>query len=119
MQEEDNSSGYALVTGGAGFIGTNLANRLLSAGERVVILDNFSRVGAVDNARWLCDTHRERVRIERGDCRDEDMVKNCVEGATSIFPLAAQVAVTTSLTHPLLDFESNARGTLNVLEAVR
>jgi CDP-paratose 2-epimerase len=116
---QDKHSGYVLITGGSGFIGTNLAHRLLLDGERVVVLDNFSRKGALDNARWLCDVHGANVHIERGDCRDQDAVNSAVEGATSIFHLAAQVAVTTSLEHPLLDFESNARGTLNVLEAVR
>jgi len=118
MSDSD-SSGYVLITGGAGFIGTNLADRLLSRAEKVVILDDFSRTGAADNARWLRETHGARVHIERGDCRDADTVKDCVEGASSVFHLAAQVAVTTSLAHPLLDFESNARGTLNVLEAIR
>jgi CDP-paratose 2-epimerase len=112
-------SGYTLITGGAGFIGTNLAHRLLSDGERVVVLDDFSRIGAQDNARWLYEQHGSNTRVVRGDCRDTEVVKAAVQGATSIFHLAAQVAVTTSLEEPLHDFESNAHGTVNVLEAVR
>ncbi|HVW27134.1 MAG TPA: NAD-dependent epimerase/dehydratase family protein [Polyangiaceae bacterium] len=116
---EQPKSGYTLITGGAGFIGTNLAHRLLSDGERVTIFDNFSRAGSLDNARWLSDVHGARLSVERGDCRDAYAVEAAVRNATSIFHLAAQVAVTTSLEQPLVDFESNARGTLNVLEAAR
>lgn len=109
----------ALITGGSGFIGTNLAHRLLSDGEPVLLYDNFSRPGVERNARWLRELHRNRLRIETGDVRDVDSLRRAVRQAGSVFHFAAQVAVTTSLVDPGLDFEVNAQGTLNVLEALR
>jgi CDP-paratose 2-epimerase len=108
-----------LVTGGAGFIGTNLVFRLLCAGFDVVVLDDFSRSGVEHNADWLAQLDSPRLRIVRGDVRDPRAVEACVQGSSRVFHFAAQVAVTTSLSDPLLDFETNARGTLNVLEAIR
>jgi CDP-paratose 2-epimerase len=113
------STGAALITGGAGFIGTNVADRLLSDGRAVTILDNLSRPGVERNLRWLCDRHGARVRVEVGDIRDPRAVKRAVRDATQVFHFAAQVAVTTSLLDPVDDFEVNARGTLNLLEAMR
>ena len=110
---------HALITGGCGFIGTNLAHRLLTSGGRVLLLDNLSRKGVERNLEWLRDTHGERVTFVEGDVRDAAVVRSAVKGATHVFHFAAQVAVTTSLVDPLDDFETNARGTLNVLEAVR
>jgi CDP-paratose 2-epimerase len=112
-------AGTALVTGGAGFIGTNLADRLLSDGRTVVILDNLSRRGVDRNLRWLCDRHGSRVRVEIGDIRDARVVGRAVKDASEVFHFAAQVAVTTSLADPVDDFEVNARGTLTLLEAMR
>jgi CDP-paratose 2-epimerase len=113
------SAGPALITGGAGFIGTNVADRLLSDGRVVTILDNLSRPGVERNLRWLCDRHGARVRVEVGDIRDPRAVKRALRDATQVFHFAAQVAVTTSLVDPVHDFEVNARGTLNLLEAMR
>jgi len=113
------SAGPALITGGAGFIGTNLADRLLSEGRTVSILDNLSRPGVDRNLRWLCDRHGSRVRVEVGDIRDGRAVRRALKDATQVFHFAAQVAVTTSLVDPVFDFEVNARGTLTVLEAMR
>jgi CDP-paratose 2-epimerase len=112
-------SGPVLITGGAGFIGTNLANRLLSDGRPVIIFDNLSRPGVDRNLRWLCDRHGARVRVEVGDIRDARAVRRVVKDASEVFHFAAQVAVTTSLVDPVADFEVNARGTLNLLEAIR
>jgi CDP-paratose 2-epimerase len=109
----------ALITGGAGFIGTNVAHRLLENGERVILFDNLSRSGVVKNLDWLRSTHGERVQFVRGDIRDGKAVAEVVKQAGKIFHFAAQVAVTTSLDDPITDFETNARGTLNLLEAVR
>ncbi|HEY8507110.1 MAG TPA: NAD-dependent epimerase/dehydratase family protein [Steroidobacteraceae bacterium] len=109
----------ALITGGAGFIGTNLAHRLLTNGREVVILDNLSRAGAERNAAWLAEQHGDRLRLEIGDILDVRAVGRAVQQADEVYHLAAQVAVTTSLSSPLSDFETNARGTLNVLEAAR
>jgi CDP-paratose 2-epimerase len=109
----------ALVTGGAGFVGTNLAHRLLSEGRHVRVLDNLSRPGVERNLQWLRETHPERLRIDVADLRDAEAVRRAVSGAGQVFHFAAQVAVTTSLARPIDDFEINARGTLNLLEAIR
>jgi CDP-paratose 2-epimerase len=108
-----------LITGGAGFIGSNLAQRLLSMGERVLLLDNLSRPNVSWNAAWLRNCFDSRAELHVADILDESAVRECVSQAEFVFHFAAQVAVTSSLTDPLHDFDVNARGTLNVLEAVR
>jgi CDP-paratose 2-epimerase len=110
-----------LIIGGAGFIGINLAARELEAGKTVVILDNFSRRGSDLNAEWLLQTYvTPRLRIVRADIRtDLDVLQNEVNRADVVFHLAAQVAVTLSVTDPRHDFEVNALGTFNVLDAAR
>ncbi len=108
-----------LITGGAGFVGSNLAHRLLSAGHRVRLLDNLSRTGVERNLRWLIETHGDLVDIEVPDVRNLSIVKLAVKDASQVFHFAAQVAVTSSLVDPIEDFEINARGTLNLLEAIR
>src|SRR5215204_6245460 len=108
-----------LITGGAGFVGSNLAHRLLSAGHRVRLLDNLSRAGVERNLRWLIEAHGDLIDIEVPDVRNYSTVKQAVKDASQVFHFAAQVAVTSSLTDPREDFEINARGTLNLLEAVR
>jgi CDP-paratose 2-epimerase len=108
-----------LVTGGAGFVGTNLAHRLLEAGEEVVVLDDLSRPGVQANADWLRATHQERLTLLTGDVRDPLTVRRALRGVDRVFHLAAQVAVTTSLDDPRHDFGVNLGGTLNVLEEVR
>jgi CDP-paratose 2-epimerase len=108
-----------LVAGGAGFVGANLAHRLLSSGTRVRILDDLSRPGVERNLAWLEASHGDLLEPIIGDVRDPALVTRAVAGASAVFQLAAQVAVTTSLVDPVHDFEVNARGTLNLLEAVR
>jgi CDP-paratose 2-epimerase len=108
-----------LVTGGAGFIATNVADRLLRAGARVRLFDNLSRAGVEQNAAWLEQEHGGAVELQVGDVRDLAAVRKAVRGVRRIFHFAAQVAVTTSLDDPFLDFDVNARGTLNLLEAIR
>ena len=108
-----------LITGGAGFIGSNVAHRLLSAGHRVRLLDNLSRSGVERNLRWLIETHGDMVDIEVPDVRNFSVIKQAVKDASQVFHFAAQVAVTSSLSDPIEDFEINARGTLNLLEAIR
>src|SRR5262249_38411818 len=110
---------HALITGGAGFIGTNLAHRLLSMGIGVRILDNLSRFGVDQNLRWLRQSRRGKLDVRIGDIRSAGDVDVAVKGVDHVFHFAAQVAVTSSLTDPITDFEINARGTLNVLEAIR
>lgn len=109
----------ALITGGAGFIGTNLAHRLLTSGCPVLLYDNLSRPGVRVNLEWLYGLHGERVRAIIGDIRDRHSLRRAVRAAGQVYHLAAQVAVTTSLADPALDFEVNARGTLNLLEELR
>jgi len=110
-----------LITGGCGFVGTNLADALLTKGEDVVILDNLSRGGSRENLAWLRSRHGSDWRFVEADIRDADAVARLVEGTKphALAHLAAQVAMTTSIQNPRLDFEINALGTLNVLEAVR
>jgi CDP-paratose 2-epimerase len=108
-----------LITGGAGFIGSNLAYRLLSLGERVIVLDNLSRPNVARNVAWLRERFGNRFELRVADVLDERAVRESVVDAEYVFHFAAQVAVTTSLLEPAHDFEVNARGTLNVLEAVR
>ena len=108
-----------LITGGAGFIGTNLAHRLLSAGHDVLIFDNLSRPGVERNLQWLCTRHGNRVRVCVADLRDASAIRQAVHQAVQVFHFAAQVAVTTSVLDPQRDFEVNAMGSLNLLEALR
>jgi len=110
-----------LITGGAGFIGVNLADRLLGEGHAVVVLDNLSRAGVVENLAWLQarHPHPQALEVIQGDVRDARVVRAAVDGCGAVVHLAAQVAVTTSLVDPIGDFDVNARGTLNLLEALR
>src|ERR1700678_1372873 len=109
----------ALVTGGIGFIGTNLSDRLLRDGHEVTLFDNVSRKGVQQNLDWLKAQHRDRLRFVEGDVRDSSAVEIAMKGADAVFHLAAQVAVTTSVVDPREGFSINAEGTLNVLEATR
>ncbi len=108
-----------LITGGAGFIGINLAHRLLAGGNAVIIYDNLSRPGVERNLRWLRAQHRENLNVVVADVRDEKALAGATRQAGQVFHFAAQAAVTASLEDPIGDFEVNARGTLNVLEALR
>jgi CDP-paratose 2-epimerase len=107
-----------LITGGAGFIGTNLAHRLLSQGTPVIVFDNLSRPGVERNLDWLRMNHGALLRVEVADIRDRAAVQRAVRDASQVVHLAAQVAVTTSLHDPVHDFDVNARGTLNLLTAL-
>jgi CDP-paratose 2-epimerase len=108
-----------LITGGCGFIGSNLADRLLRRGDDVIILDSLARSGVRENAQWLKSRHGGKVTISVGDVRDPISTIEAVRDARAVLHLAAQVAVTSSVDDPRTDFEVNAQGTLNVLEAVR
>lgn len=108
-----------VITGGSGFVGSNLANSFLEDGEDVVILDNLARPGVDQNLAWLMERHGKRVHPLLADVRDLRNIEAGLCDAKAVFHFAAQTAVTTSLDHPLDDFEINARGTINVLEAVR
>jgi CDP-paratose 2-epimerase len=108
-----------LITGGAGFVGTNLADRIASEGGRVIVFDNLSRPGVEDNLRWLTRRHGTAIDVEIADLRDERAVARAVAACDRAFHLAAQVAVTTSLENPLHDAAVNLIGTINLLEAAR
>ena len=109
-----------LITGGAGFIGCNTARHYLERGDEVVVLDNFSRKGALTNIRWLQENFGVRLRIVPADIRvDRKRLAECVQDVDVVFHRTAQVAVTTSVVDPREDFEINALVTFNVLEAVR
>jgi CDP-paratose 2-epimerase len=107
-----------LVTGGAGFLGCHLADRLAREGWPVIVLDSLVRHGVRANLDWLLARHRERISVIIGDIREAqaaELVKRC--GA--VFHLAGQVAVTTSLAAPAEDLDVNMVGTLRLLEAAR
>lgn len=112
----------ALIFGGAGFIGANLVRRLLlDTDARIHIFDNLSRPGVRNNLKQLqkLDCASGRLRFTLGDIRDAAAVEHAVRDASEIYQFAAQVAVTTSIADPRCDFETNAAGTFNVLEAAR
>ncbi|MCB2053146.1 MAG: NAD-dependent epimerase/dehydratase family protein [Geminicoccaceae bacterium] len=108
-----------LVTGGAGFIGANLAHRLAHEGEHVLILDNLARPGVERNLAWLRTHHPRRLSVALADLRDREALAGATTDATSVFHLAAQTAVTTSLDDPMEDFAVNLGATVSLLEALR
>ncbi len=109
-----------LITGGAGFIGSNYAARCIARGDTVTIFDNLSRSGAAANLQWLKSSYGpDSFTLEVGDVRQADAIREAAASADVIVHLAGQVAVTTSVTDPREDFEINALGTFNVLEAAR
>jgi CDP-paratose 2-epimerase len=108
-----------LITGGAGFIGSNLADRLAGEGQSVIVYDALSRPGVERNLAWLRERHGNKINAIIGDIRDEDEVVRAAADAKAVFHFAAQVAVTTSLVDPREDFDVNVRGTINLLDAVR
>jgi CDP-paratose 2-epimerase len=108
-----------LITGGAGFIGTNLALRLISLGLPVIIYDNLSRCGVEKNVEWLRAQRSPLLNIVTADTRDRKNLEIAASHASAVFHFAAQVAVTTSLASPEFDFDVNVRGTLNLLEILR
>lgn len=108
-----------LITGGAGFIGTNLADRLMAEGERVIIYDNCSRPGVEKNLLWLEEQYGDRLDVRIADIRNTLLLQEAVAEAKHVFHLSAQVAVTTSVENPAADFAINAAGAFALLEAIR
>ena len=108
-----------LITGGAGFIGCNIANKLAEDGHEVLIYDALSRPGVETNLAWLTERHPGLVTSIVADIRDEDELARAAREAKAVFHMAAQVAVTTSLVDPREDYEINLKGTINLLDAVR
>ncbi len=104
------------VLGGAGFIGSNLVDELLTQGHEVTVLDNFSE-GKLDNlARWRGN---KKLEVIRGDIREFSQVRRAVDHKSWVFHLAAMSRIQPSITDPLLAFSQNVMGTANVLEACR
>jgi CDP-paratose 2-epimerase len=108
-----------LITGGAGFLGVNAALRMIDDGWRVTVLDNLSRPGTERNLKWLINEHPAEITFIKEDVRNASALNEHVKNQDAILHLAGQVAVTTSLMDPVTDFEVNAGGTLNLLEATR
>jgi CDP-paratose 2-epimerase len=108
-----------LVTGGAGFIGCNMADRLAQMGHDVLVFDALKRPGVADNLAWLRSRHSRQISVILADIREETEVARAVAESCAVFHFAAQVAVTTSLDDPRDDFEVNAGGTLLLLECIR
>lgn len=108
-----------LITGGCGFIGSNAAKQFMSIGWNVTVLDNHSRVGAVDNLKWL-QGHGNLI-FKLADVRDSQVIEEIIKAGQFdyVLHLAGQVAVTTSVLNPREDFEINALGSFNLLEAIR
>ena len=111
--------GTILITGGAGFVGSNLANALLTDGCSVTVLDSLVRPGTERNLEWLRARHPRTLTFIRGDVRDAEAVTEACADADVVYHLAGQVAVTTSVENPRADFQVNALGTFNVLEGAR
>jgi CDP-paratose 2-epimerase len=108
-----------LITGGAGFIGSNLTDRLIRQGHRVTVYDDLSRLGAEKNVAWLRSSHGQSWSLIQADVRDFEALRQAAADVDVLYHLASQVAVTTSVQDPRHDFEVNALGTFNVLEAAR
>ena len=108
-----------LIFGGAGFVGANIADAVMSGGEDVIVFDNLSRPGVERNLNWLSTRHGSRLHAVPDDLRDPIAVEAAVAEAGAVIHLAAQVAVTSSLMDPLDDFTVNAQGTLTILETIR
>ncbi len=108
-----------LITGGAGFIGSNLADRLAHEGHDIVVYDVLARPGVEANLAWLQASHPGRITPVIADIRDTAALNAAVAEADAVFHLAGQVAVTTSLLDPQEDFDINLRGTFSLLEAIR
>ncbi|WP_304643091.1 GDP-mannose 4,6-dehydratase [Pseudomonas sp.] len=109
-----------IVSGGAGFIGSNLVDRLVGKANEVVVIDDLSKAGATTNLAWLRAKHgSDAFRFFQEDVADFAPVSGALKDADIVFHLAGQVAVTTSISNPRADFVSNALGSLNMLEAAR
>jgi CDP-paratose 2-epimerase len=110
-----------IITGGAGFMGTNLASHYLNRGHEVLVFDNLSRKGSDANLDWLKEhEHAQQLEVLIGDVRrPPPELAKAIESSDAVFHFAAQVAVTTSVADPRLDFDVNALGTFNILELVR
>jgi len=108
-----------LITGGCGFLGSNLASDALTRGDELVVFDSLHRSGSLENLRWL--QTQGGLKFEHGDIRNQNDITRVIQAfqPDAIFHLAGQVAMTTSIANPRMDFEVNVLGSVNLLEAVR
>lgn len=108
-----------LITGGCGFLGANLAQRAISEGHKIQIVDNLCRLGSEENLQWL--KNQGEFVFTQGDVSVFEMIEKVISSFKPevVFHVAGQVAMTTSIENPIIDFKTNALGTLNVLESVR
>jgi CDP-paratose 2-epimerase len=116
---ETSAGAPILITGGAGFIGSNLADRLASLGENIIVYDALRRAGVEENLAWLRARHPHRVTAVIADVREGALLEEAAGRASAVFHLAAQVAVTSSLENPLCDFETNVVATVRLIDAIR
>ncbi len=121
--EKGNNRKKILITGGAGFIGTNIAEHFLHKGNEIIVYDNLSRPGggAEKNIKYLIDKYKENPNFKfiKGDVKDFQLLSKAIKDIDIVFHVAAQTAMTISIENPIDDFETNGRGTFNVLEAAR
>jgi len=108
-----------LITGGAGFIGSNLTKHGLKQGHDIIVLDNLSRPNVDKNLNWLKEDSPENLTFIKADTKDYDWQNLDLKSFDGIFHLAAQVAVTTSVDEPMEDFLVNAYATVRLLDAMR
>jgi len=108
-----------LITGGLGFLGSNLASKALNAGHNICVFDNQSRTGSAINKKWLQENH-STIEIVLGDISNFDAINECFKRfqPDAVAHLAGQVAMTTSIADPMLDFNINALGTVNILNSI-
>ena len=108
-----------LITGGCGFLGSNLASDALARGDELVVFDNLYRNGSRENLIWL--QTQGQFTFEHGDIRNQNDITRVIQSfkPDAVFHLAGQVAMTTSIANPRMDFEVNVTGAHNLLEAVR
>lgn len=108
-----------MITGGCGFLGSNIASQVLKQGDSLLVYDNLSRIGGEENLKWLRSFGE--FEFVKADTKDFEKVAEVVKTYRPdiIYHLAGQVAMTTSIANPRLDFETNALGSFNVLDAVR
>ena len=108
-----------LIIGGCGFVGSNISNHFLQNGDDLIVYDNLSRKGVEKNLKWLRQISKNKIKFIDGDIRNFELLKNSIDNVDVIFHTAAQVAVTTAINNPAEDFQINALGTFNILEATR
>lgn len=108
-----------LITGGAGFLGSNLSKRVIENNDELIVFDNLRRIGSESNLKWL--SRFGEFKFVHGDIRNYNDIGDIIRKfkPDAIFHTAGQVAMTTSIENPILDFEINALGTLNILECIR